>query len=190
MMRLDRPPVDIGPVLHEGELAAQARVQADQAAATHQAQIQQQKAQNDAIHLQIKAQAEIELARVKANLDAKMALLDAHLKAATEARKGAAQAGGLRQGIVGLHVNSLWSDGMQDCFEAVGTYQIDQGGVALLFTTGLGGELNRFFIERVDVDADHSTLFLSRGSCRVAFTISAAISREGSWVPLPIAPFK
>jgi hypothetical protein len=79
---------------------------------------------------------------------------------------------------------------MQGCFEAVGTYQIDQGGVTLLFTPGLGGEFNRFFIERVDVDADHSTLYLSRGSCRVGFAISASISREGSWVPLPIAPLK
>ena len=67
---------------------------------------------------------------------------------------------------------------------------IDRSGVTLLFPIGLGGELNRFFIERVNVDPDHSTLFLSRGACRVAFTVSASISREGSWVPLAIAPFK
>jgi hypothetical protein len=79
---------------------------------------------------------------------------------------------------------------VQDCFEAVGIYLIDQGGVTLLFPTDLGGEFNRFFIERVDVDADHSTLYLSRGSCRVGFTISASTFREGSWIPLPIAPFE
>jgi len=101
-----------------------------------------------------------------------------------------ASAGSLRQGVLGILRNGLWHGELQDCFEAVGTYLIDQSGVTLLFPTDLGGELNRFFIERVDVDADHSTLYLSRGSCRVALTISASISREGAWVPLPIAPFK
>jgi hypothetical protein len=72
------PPPDPKP------LALQARVQADQVAASHKAQIEQQKAQNDAIHQQVKTQAEIELAKIKAMLDAKMAMLDAHLKAATE----------------------------------------------------------------------------------------------------------
>jgi hypothetical protein len=72
----------------------------------------------------------------------------------------------------------------------VGTYLIDQSGVVLLFPTGLGGQLNRFVAERVDVDPEHGTLYLSRGSCRVGFTISASISREGAWVALPIAPFK
>ena len=100
-----------------------------------------------------------------------------------------ASAGSLRQGVLGILRNSLWRGELQDCFEAVGTYLIDQGGVTLLFPTDLGGELNRFSIERVDVDAEHSTLYLSRGSCRVGFTISASTLREGSWVPLPIMPF-
>jgi hypothetical protein len=99
-----------------------------------------------------------------------------------------ASAGSLRQGLLGILRNSLWRGELQDCFEAVGTYLIDQGGVTLLFPTDLGGELNRFFIERVDVDAEHSTLYLSRGSCRVGFTISASILRDGVWIPLPIAP--
>jgi len=100
-----------------------------------------------------------------------------------------ASAGSLRQGVLGILRNSLWRGELQDCFEAVGTYLIDQGGVTLLFPTDLGGELNRFFIERVDVDAEHSRLYLSRGSCRVGFTVSASTLREGSWVPLPIVPF-
>ena len=97
-------------------------------------------------------------------------------------------AGNLRQGVGGTFKHVVGFEGIQDCFDAVGTFLIDQEGVTLLFTTGLGGELNRFFIERVDVDADHSTLYLSRGSCRVGFTISASTLQEGSWVPLPIAP--
>ncbi|MGB9116493.1 portal protein, partial [Bradyrhizobium sp.] len=84
---LHPPPAPPPPPPDPKLLAAQARAQADQAAAAHQAQIQQQKAQNDAIHLQVKAEAEMELAKIKAELDARMAVLDAHLKAATEARK-------------------------------------------------------------------------------------------------------
>jgi hypothetical protein len=105
-------------------------------------------------------------------------------------RAGQAQmhVGSLRQGILATMAEGAGFEGMRDCFQAVGTYLIDQGGVTMLFPTGMGEELNRFFIERVDVDAEHSTLYLSRGSCRVGFTISASISREGSWVPLPIAP--
>jgi hypothetical protein len=90
--------------------------------------------------------------------------------------------------VLGILNNSLWRGEQQGCFEAVGTYLIDQGGVTLLFPTDLGRELNRFFIERVDVDADHSTLYLSRGACRVGFTVSASVLRDGGWIPLPIAP--
>jgi hypothetical protein len=100
-----------------------------------------------------------------------------------------ASAGSLRQGVIGILRNGLWRGELQDCFEALGTYLIDQGGVTLLFPTDLGGELNRFFLERVDVDAEHSTLYLSRGSCRVGFTVSASTLRDGFWIPLPIVPF-
>jgi hypothetical protein len=99
-----------------------------------------------------------------------------------------AHAGNLLQGWTATFKNIVGFKGAKDCFDAVGTFQIDQSGVTLLFPAGLGGELNRFFIERVDADADHSTLYLSRGSCRVGFTIGASTFHEGSWVPLPIAP--
>ena len=98
-----------------------------------------------------------------------------------------ANAGNLRQGLTGTIKSNVGFEGAIDCFDAIGIFQIDRSGVTLLFPAGLEGELNRFFIERVDVDANHSTLNLSRGSCRVGFTISATVSREGAWVPLPIA---
>jgi hypothetical protein len=101
-----------------------------------------------------------------------------------------AHAGNLLQGWTATFKSVVGFEEAKDCFDAVGTFQIDQSGVTLLFPAGLAGELNRFFIERVDVDADHSTLYLSRGSCRVGFTISASTFREGSWAPLPIAPRK
>jgi hypothetical protein len=62
-------------------LAAQARVQTEQAIATHKAQIEQQQAQNAAIHLQVKAQTEAQLAKLRADLDARLQILDAHIKA-------------------------------------------------------------------------------------------------------------
>ena len=84
---LHPPPAPPSPPPDPKLLALQARVQADQLAASHRAQADQQKAQADTIHQQVKVQAEIELAKVKAELDAKMALLDADLKAAMEAQK-------------------------------------------------------------------------------------------------------
>jgi hypothetical protein len=98
-----------------------------------------------------------------------------------------AHAGNLLQGWIATSKGTVGFEGAKDCFDAVATYRIDQLGLTLLFPAGLEGELNRFFIERVDADADHSTLFLSRGSCRVGFTISASIFRDGVWIPLPIA---
>ena len=99
-------------------------------------------------------------------------------------------AGSLRQGSIRIPGGGVEFEGAKDCFEAVAIYRIDQPGLTLLFPAGLEGDLNRFFIERVDPDADHGTLYLSRGSCRVGFTISVSVLREGAWVPLPIAPFK
>lgn len=102
--------------------------------------------------------------------------------------EASANAGNLRQGLTATTKSWVGFEGSKDCFNAIGIFQIDRSGVTLLFPAGLEGELNRFFIERVDVDADHSTLYLSRGSCRVGFTISASILRDGVWTPLPIAP--
>jgi len=101
-----------------------------------------------------------------AKSSARLEAFDRHLRAR-------AHAGNLLQGWIATSKGSVGFEGAKDCFDAVATYRIDQLGLTLLFPAGLEGELNRFFIERVDADADHSTLFLSRGSCRVGFTISA-----------------
>ena len=116
------------------------------------------------------------------------ALSPAEVEAFDRYNGARAHAGKLRQGVGGTFKTVVWFPGMQGSFDAVATYLIEQGGVTLLFPTGVGGELNRFFIERVDVDTNRSTLYLSRGSCRVSFTISASISREGYWITLPIEP--
>jgi hypothetical protein len=122
--------------------------------------------------------------------DVSRSMSPAEIEASDRHMRVRAHAGNLLQGWTATFKSVVGFEEAKDCFDAIGTFQIDQSGVTLLFPAGLAGELNRFFIERVDVDADHSTLYLSRGSCRVGFTISASTFREGSWVPLPIAPRK
>lgn len=121
-------------------------------------------------------------------IDGAPAMSSAGIEAFERHMRARAHAGNLLQGWIATSKGTVGFEGAKDCFDAVATYRIDQLGLTLLFPAGLEGELNRFFIERVDADADHSTLFLSRGSCRVGFTISASIFREGVWIPLPIAP--
>ena len=98
-----------------------------------------------------------------------------------------AHAGSLRHGFIRIPGGGVEFEGAKDCFDAAAIYRIDQPGVTLLFPAGLEGELNRFFIERVDADANHGMFYLSRGSCRVGFTISASVLHEGVWSPLPVA---
>ena len=116
------------------------------------------------------------------------AIPQAELDAFDRNNRARAHAGGLRQGVTATTKSGLWRGGRRDCFEAVGTYLIDRSGVTLLFPTGLGGELNRFFIERVDVDAEHSTLYLSRGSCRLdSPSAPRSLAKDpGSHCPLPL----
>ncbi|WP_316204908.1 hypothetical protein [Bradyrhizobium sp. SZCCHNS3004] len=84
---LNPPPAPPQPPPDPKIMAAQAKLQTEQAIAAQRAQLAQQQAQNDMVHQQIKMQAEIELAKIKAGLDAKIALLDAHLKSLAEAQK-------------------------------------------------------------------------------------------------------
>ena len=101
---LHPPPAPPNPPPDPKLLQLQARIQADQAAASHAVQIAQQKAENDAIHQRMKAQTEAELAKVKAELEARMAVLDAHLKLVTEPRKAARELpAGARRAKDGQH---------------------------------------------------------------------------------------
>lgn len=84
---LHPPPAPLQPPPDPKLLAAQARLQTEQAIAAYKAELAQQQAHNDMVHQQVKMQAEIELAKIKAGLDAKIALLDAHLKSIEAAQK-------------------------------------------------------------------------------------------------------
>jgi hypothetical protein len=97
-------------------------------------------------------------------------------------------AGRLRDGFAFTSRQGIGFEDAPACFEAVGNYSIDQRGVALQFVTDLPGDLNRFVMERVELDDAHSQLTLSREDCRVAITIGASILSHDEWVARPVLP--
>jgi hypothetical protein len=74
--------------------------------------------------------------------------------------------------------------------EALGDYLIDQQGVTFTFVTNLPGGLNRFVVERVDMDEEHSQLRLTRGDCRFELTVGALVLQSDQWVARTVAPFE
>ena len=73
-------------------------------------------------------------------------------------------------------------------WEAAGDHQIGRTGITFSFLTGFPGNLNRFVIERADLDANRSRLYFMRGDCRFELTVSQSVLRDGQWVLLPLAP--
>jgi hypothetical protein len=67
-----------------------------------------------------------------------------------------------------------------DCFEALGDYALDRRGIKFSFPTGLPGDLNRFTIERADVDFDHARFYFTRGNCRFELQIGRSVLRGGN----------
>jgi hypothetical protein len=49
--------------------------------------------------------------------------------------------------------------------------------------------LNRFIIERVEIDDDHSRLHFSRGDCRFELTVGKSVRQDDQWVAVPVALF-
>jgi hypothetical protein len=74
-----------------------------------------------------------------------------------------------------------------NCFQAVGEFAINQKGLTLSFPTNLPGDLNRFVIERADVDQYHARLYLVRDDCRFELSISKSVLRGDQWVAVPLA---
>jgi hypothetical protein len=84
----------------------------------------------------------------------------------------------------------VFEDAPKECFEALGDYLIDQQGVTFMFLTDLPGEMNRFLLERVDIDDRHSQLRLTRGDCRFELTVGASVLRSDQWRARTVAPFR
>jgi hypothetical protein len=81
-----------------------------------------------------------------------------------------------------------FEDKPQTCFEALGDYRIERTGIVFVFLTGLPGDLNRFVIERSNLDANRSRLSFARGDCRWELTVGQSVLRDGEWLALPLAP--
>jgi hypothetical protein len=74
-----------------------------------------------------------------------------------------------------------------NCFQAVGEFDLSPKGLALSFPTNLPGDLNRFVIERADVDQYHARLYLVRDDCRFELSISKSVLHGDQWVAVPLA---
>jgi hypothetical protein len=81
-----------------------------------------------------------------------------------------------------------FEDKPQTCFEALGEYRIERTGIVFVFLTGLPGDLNRFVIERTNLDANQSRLYFMRDDCRFELMVSQSVLRDGKWLALPLAP--
>jgi hypothetical protein len=108
-------------------------------------------------------------------------------------RFGAARKAEYTAGSLGIFAGTLilgfgFDNKPQACFEAAGDYHIERTGITFSFLTGLPGDLNRFVIERTDLDANRSRLYFMRGDCRFELTVSQSVLRDGQWVSLPLAP--
>ena len=80
-----------------------------------------------------------------------------------------------------------FEDKPQTCFEAIGDSHVEPSGIRFSFMTGLPGDLNRFVIERVDLDASRGRLYFTRGDCRFELTVTQSVLRNGDWVSVPLA---
>jgi hypothetical protein len=74
-----------------------------------------------------------------------------------------------------------------NCFQAVGEFDLSSKGLALSFPTNLPGDLNRFVIERADVDPYHARLHLVRDDCRFELSISKSVLHGDQWAAVPLA---
>jgi hypothetical protein len=75
-----------------------------------------------------------------------------------------------------------------DCFQAIGEYVVHRNGITFSFPTDLPGDVNRFVIERSDVDNDHARFHFVRDACRFELTIGKSMLRGGQWFAVPLAP--
>jgi hypothetical protein len=75
------------------------------------------------------------------------------------------------------------------CLEALGNFRVDRSGFQLSFLLPLSGDLNRFVIQRTELDAERGRLSLTHDNCRWELTVGRlSVRRNGQWVALPLAP--
>lgn len=74
-----------------------------------------------------------------------------------------------------------------NCFQAVGQFDLSSKGLTLSFPPNLPGDLNRFVIERADVDPYHARLYLVRDDCRFELSIGKSVLHGDQWAAVPLA---
>jgi hypothetical protein len=89
----------------------------------------------------------------------------------------------------------FFDDTPPPCFEASGYYRVERTGVLFSFSLPSyigfvisGDAVNRFLIERANLDESHGRLYFTRDGCRFELTFSQSVRRHGQWVALPLAP--
>lgn len=75
---------------------------------------------------------------------------------------------------------------LADCFHAVGSYEIGQEGLLFTFLRALPGNLNRFVIERNDINSYQGRLFFLQDGCRIQLTFSGSWKYHAEWAPMTI----
>jgi hypothetical protein len=75
---------------------------------------------------------------------------------------------------------------LADCFQAVGTYEVSQEGVFFTFLRALPGNLNRFAIERNDINNYQGRLNFVHSGCRLQITTSGYWKYHSEWAPLTL----
>jgi hypothetical protein len=75
---------------------------------------------------------------------------------------------------------------LSNCFQAAGAYELGQEGVFFTFLRGLPGNVNRFAIERNDINGYQGRLYFVQGDCRFQITASGSRKFNSEWVPLLI----
>ena len=75
---------------------------------------------------------------------------------------------------------------LAECFQAVGTYEVSQEGVFFTFLRALPGNLNRFAIERNDVNSHRGRMNFLRDGCRLEMTFSGSWKSQIGWGPMTV----
>ena len=98
------------------------------------------------------------------------------------------QTAGWSMGRIGTFSLGFGFEGApSNCFQAVGQFDLSSKSLALSFPTNLPGDLNRFVIERADIDSYHARLYLMGDSCRFELSISKSVLHGDQWVAVPLA---
>jgi hypothetical protein len=84
----------------------------------------------------------------------------------------------------GFFFEGLSEATLADCFQAVGTYEVNQEGVFFTFLRTLPGNVNRFAIERNDINNYQGRLSFVQDGCRVQITTSGSWKYNFEWAPL------